>query len=56
MWRRACAVGGARRLCWDRVNTSNITPSARKVAATVTEESIDATQPEPTRTRTSPLA
>jgi len=24
MWRGACAVGGARRICWDRVNASNL--------------------------------
>ncbi len=24
IWRGACAVGGARRVCWDRVNGSNL--------------------------------
>jgi len=38
VWRGACAVSGARQLCWDRVNASKVTPGAREVAAKVTEE------------------
>ncbi len=39
MWRGACAVGGARRLCWDRVNAGNLTLSHAKTV-TVTAGTI----------------
>jgi len=32
VWRGACAVGGARRLCWDRVIRSNTNTTAFEVA------------------------
>jgi len=37
VWRGACAVGGARQLCWDWAQSSNVTLGALDAATTLTE-------------------